>query len=333
MIVKPKDYWRNLEKSSEQLGGYLLNGEYYSNEIIIKNWRSKINSSIEDVNYIYRTINNISSVGYKINTEVLEFIRLNDSALGLTLLNKTHPLEEKILSKTKLSKWEKVELDSFMSKKFVEENVLGLADLLENIPVFYIPVRLDYRGRMYCESDYLNYQSTDLAKSLLIFSKPSKVLKSDLKSMDYLKIYGANCFGNKLNKKSFLDRIKWVDDNLKDIMDFKNGILISKAESKCLFIAFCIEYNRLLNCMEDGETSHFNTYLPIQLDASCNGYQHISMLVQDIDLAKHLNLTLSDKSDVPNDFYTLISGYLTEYFTNVLNKLDLSKKNKDIKFE
>lgn len=38
MIVKPKEYWRNLdlEKYSEQLGGYLLNGEYYSNEIIIK---------------------------------------------------------------------------------------------------------------------------------------------------------------------------------------------------------------------------------------------------------------------------------------------------------
>ena len=115
MIVKPKQYRRDLlgnEKSFEQLGGYLLNGEYYSNEIIIKNWRSKINSSIEDVNYIYRTINNISSVGYKINTGVLEFIRLNDSLLGLTLLNKTHPLEEKILSGTKLSKWEKVELDS-----------------------------------------------------------------------------------------------------------------------------------------------------------------------------------------------------------------------------
>jgi DNA-directed RNA polymerase len=61
---------------------------------------------------------------------------------------------------------------------------------------------------MYSEGEYLNYQGTELAKSLLIFSKGDKFLKSDTNSINYLKIFGANCFGNKLEKKSFVDRIK-----------------------------------------------------------------------------------------------------------------------------
>jgi hypothetical protein len=40
MIVKPKEYKReklSKDKVREELGGYLLNGEYYSNEIMLKN--------------------------------------------------------------------------------------------------------------------------------------------------------------------------------------------------------------------------------------------------------------------------------------------------------
>lgn len=116
MIVKPKEYKREqLEggKVREEFGGYLLNGEYYSNEIIIKNWRSKEISEIEDLNSIYKTINNVSSVAYKINQNVLDFIRLYDSKLGLTTLNTNHPLENKSKlmgdnGKSKLLKWEKI---------------------------------------------------------------------------------------------------------------------------------------------------------------------------------------------------------------------------------
>jgi DNA-directed RNA polymerase len=55
---------------------------------------------------------------------------------------------------------------------------------------------------MYCISEYLNYQSTELAKSLLLFSKPEKIYKTDEKALKFLKAYGANCFGNKLDKKA-----------------------------------------------------------------------------------------------------------------------------------
>lgn len=329
MIVEPKKYERLISedgKSREILGGYLLNGEYYANEIIIDNWRSKEKSRIHDVNIIYNAINDISSVAYKINKDVLNFIRLNDDKLELTLVNKKHPLESE---NRKLLKWEKVELERFKSKRFVEENVIGLADTFENVPEFYIPVRMDYRGRIYCESDYLNYQGTELAKSLLLFARGEKILKCDENSINYLKIFGANCYGNKIDKLSFSERIKWVDDNLDDIRNFHNGKLISEAESKFMFIAFLFEFNRWLNSLNDSDNPYFITYLPIQLDASCNGYQHITMMVKDFDLAEKLNLTRSSKNEPPKDFYSQVGSFLNEYFTNKIKSKDLSDRERE----
>ena len=86
-------------------------------------------------------------------------------------------------------------------------------------------------------TEYLNYQGSELAKSLLLFSKGEKVYKTDIESINFLKIFGANCFGNKLDKASFVDRIKWVEDNIENIKKFDNGILISKSENKLLFIS------------------------------------------------------------------------------------------------
>ena len=103
---------------------------------------------------------------------------------------------------------------------------------------------LDYRGRLYCEPEYLEYQGCELAKSLLILSKGNKVFKSDKNSINYLKILGANCYGNKLDKKSFVYIIKWIAENIYNIRNIHNGVLLSKAESKFLFLSFCFEFNR-----------------------------------------------------------------------------------------
>lgn len=65
--------------------------------------------------------------------------------------------------------------------------------IYKNKPSFYIPIRIDNRGIAYCYTDYLNYTN-------------------DIIPINYLKIYGANCFGNGL-KKSFEDRINRVNEN------------------------------------------------------------------------------------------------------------------------
>lgn len=144
--------------------------------------------------------------------------------------------------------------------------------------------------------------------------------KKDNISLSYLKIYGGSSFG--LDKLSANDRIKWVDKNLNNIKNYRNGKLIKEAKNKFLFLAFCIEFNRYLNCLDNHDVSWFDTYLPIQMDATCNGFQHLSLLSLDSNLSKELNLSESTWDDVPKDFYTFLVVCFIDYL-----KTELSENN------
>ena len=326
MIVKPKPYGRNEinGKIKEMLGGYLLNDEQFTDSIIIPNWELKKSSFIKDDNVIYNLVNNVNSVGFKINKDMLDFIDTYGDKFNLLLPAISY---EKL--NTRISKTEYNKLESYVSKLDLQENILGLAKVYSNLKEFYLPVRIDYRGRMNCISQYLNYQSTELAKSLLLFSQGEKLVKNDKIAISYFKAYGANCFGNKLDKKSWYDRSKWIDDNEKDILNYTNGVLINQAENKLLFISFCIEYCRWKESLNNIESSYFITYLPIQLDASCNGYQHLSLLISDHDMAKELNLAKSSYKDIPKDYYQFLCTALQDLFKTKLscNKISPEDKN------
>lgn len=92
-----------------------------------------------------------------------------------------------------------------------------------------------------------------------------------------------------------------MDDNLDNIINFENGVLIKHAKEKLLFTAFCIEYKRYHNFYNNGGSTEFSTYLPIQLDATCNGFQHLALLSQESKIYEELNLTSKGK-----DFYTFL---------------------------
>jgi len=325
MIVKPKTYEKKLVegKFKEVLGGYLLNDEKFTDGIIIPNWELKKSSFIKNDNVIYNLVNNVNSVGFKINKDMLDFINTYADKFNLLI-----PPISNYKIKTRISKTEYNKLESYVSRLDLQENILGLAKVYSNIKEFYLPVRIDYRGRMNCISQYLNYQSTELAKSLLLFSQGEKLMKNDTLAISYFKAYGANCFGNKLDKKSWYDRSKWIDDNENDILNYTNGILINKADNKLLFISFCLEYSRWKQSYNNIESSYFITYLPIQLDASCNGYQHLSLLISDHDMAKELNLTKSSHKDIPKDYYQFLLTALANLFKNKLNCNKLSLEDK-----
>lgn len=326
MIVKPKLYSRELVNGQirERLGGYLINDVKVTDKMIIRNWELKKSSIVQDPNVVYDLVNNINSVGFKINKDMLNFIYTYGEKFELLLNEDINFDFSKPINKTDYT-----EIESYVSKLDLQDNILGLAELYSNIPEFYIPVRIDERGRMNCVNQYLNYQSTELAKSLLLFSKAELLHKNDTKAINYLKAYGANCFGNKLDKKSWVERSKWTDDNLQDIINYTNGKLIKQADNKLLFVAFCIEYNKWLKSYDNIESYYFETHLPIQLDATCNGYQHLSLLISDYDMAKELNLTKSDMNDTPKDYYGFMLIKLTDLFKSKLSSNNLSKELKD----
>ena len=95
MIVPGKLYKLN-DNNYLELGGYLLNGEEYTDEIILSNWELSSKSRLLEWNDISEMVNKINSVAFKINGNVLDFILLNNEKYGFfTNANYIHPLNLK----------------------------------------------------------------------------------------------------------------------------------------------------------------------------------------------------------------------------------------------
>ena len=127
MIVKPNKYYRDLNTGKDILGGFLLNDKEYLIPLIIKNSELKDQSKIENENIIFDLVNNLSSVSYKINIPVLEFIL--EKGLDYDLFidpNFKHPLEIKKEKENKLQ-----------LSKFLKHYLQQLQPSLNRVLIFY----------------------------------------------------------------------------------------------------------------------------------------------------------------------------------------------------
>jgi DNA-directed RNA polymerase len=168
-------------------------------------------------------------------------------------------------------------------------------------------VNADWRGRIYTQSFYISYQGSDLASALINFDK-GQVLNEVGKI--YLYIYGANNHNeNNISKCSFDNRIEWVELNYAKIISLDKDLILS-AENPFLFISFCIIMRNI------NSNPNYLVKLPIFLDATCNGIQHLAAILQDLELGTKVNLASYDESKGPNDIYS----ELIDPINNAINK-------------
>jgi DNA-directed RNA polymerase len=115
------------------------------------------------------------------------------------------------------------------------------------------------------------------------------------------KVGCANAFG--FDKSDFESRVKWFDENEEWIANagrdpyFEHGWRV--ADNPFQFLAYCIEYAK-----GDGIS-----YLPVNMDGTCNGLQHLSAMTLDPVGGKAVNLLDSDE---PQDIYTEVAEELKE---------------------
>lgn len=219
-------------------------------------------------------MSSLRSIPYKVNREVLDFINQYGVEKGI-ILDTDDSMDFRLDPHRKRPKRVIKEERELMSHIFLQTNILNIAQTYCQEKALYFPIRIDQRTRLYCYPDYFHYQSTDLAKSLICFAKPGRIIKN---ATLYLKSYGAGLFKEDIGKKSLNVRAKWVDTHSDEILNFfyENNDIINRADNKACFLSFCIEYKRFIAFMDDIDKPYFATYLPIRLDASCNGYQHIN---------------------------------------------------------
>lgn len=159
---------------------------------------------------------------------------------------------------------------------------------------FYIPQYLDWRGRIYTSSTYLSYQGSSLSKSLLLLCNGEVLNEVGLKSviMYASELYGLKLFSN-------VKREKWFNKNRSFILDMDKDF-IEKSDDIILFHNFCLYYSNYINSNQD------KFCLPIFFDATCSGLQHISCLLEDIELGTQVNIGISSDIQDPKDIYTYL---------------------------
>src|SRR5436309_394097 len=178
---------------------------------------------------------------------------------------------------------------------------LALCERLLDEPRFYFPHQLDHRGRAYPVPQLINAQSDDGGRSLLEFADGKPLGE---RGAYWLAIHLANCYWKK-DKVSFEGRARWVNEHEREIIAFADNPLRphrfwDEADKPWMFLAACLEWK---DFREQGPD--FLSHLPVSMDGTCNGYQHLSAMGRDPIGGSATNLIPGDQ---PEDMYQEV-GY------------------------
>lgn len=174
----------------------------------------------------------------------------------------------------------------------------------------YFPYSLDFRGRLYSLSAYLNPQGDDMCRGLLHFAD-RKPLGHD--GAYWLAVHGANVIdemdGIKVSKLTLDERVRFVNDNSERLILAANDPISNgwwmELENPWQVLAFCFEWRAYRDHVsQGGEGESFRSSLPVMLDGSCNGAQHFAAMFRDEEGGAAVNLVPGVQ---PNDLYDRVA--------------------------
>lgn len=219
------------------------------------------------------------------------------------------PSEEQLKDKDMLRRYKAAmtiwygEVERHKSKQIQCAKTFELADKFYNYK-FYFPYQLDFRGRLYATTAFLNPQGADYQKALLTFanSKPIHDDEQGHKAAGWLMIHGANTYG--YDKCDYQERIEFIIQHEEQIEEcskdpFGCKFWHNNVSDPWQFLAFCFEYTAFKNYGYGYESS-----LPISLDATCSGLQHFSASIRSSVTGKQVNMV---PNKIPADIYQKVA--------------------------
>lgn len=329
----------------------------------IKNWKvadsATFQQLIEDNPPFIQAMNKLRQTGWELNQEVLEIVRANpeffkDETIELVSKDTGEILSFSIDDDFKTfrkSKWSHANgggqflaskdkiLMSKRSKRYDYLAVMGKADLITD-NVFYQEYTCDYRGRIYCGESYLQFQGSDVARGMFLFAEKKKYTSEGVRR---LKIYLANSYNATFTKgampeyfvgeydailerdgletismdKLLLDdRVRWVNANSGNLRNLRT--LDEKAENPVAFLAACIELHNWT------ENPDYEGGLPIPVDGSNNGWQHLSAMSKDSEAAELVSMT---DAKYQKDFYVAVAKEMVKNYQPWFDKKKIPMKD------
>lgn len=298
---------------------------------VIKRWDEKLDGLFKDLlnTPAMRAIDKLQQVGWTINKPVLEAI-LKD------------PYKFYCPSSTS---------EENLSKKIDYRYTTTKAEVLAEADEFFFALDMDYRGRVYYIESYMNFQGSDLARGILSFSEKRLVTTKGLR---WLKIHSACSFNESyskdnipewctsdykthlesegledisVDKMTLRDRELWVDNNMERINETAINKKLHDCEKPVSFLATCIE---LYNYHNEG--GNYYSSLPIPIDGSNNGWQHLGAISKDVQTGELVGLV---PVGIQNDFYVQTAKKLIEITKDserkeILSKMPMKKIRKGI---
>lgn len=263
---------------------------------------------------VYDAVNIIQNTPWKVNKKVLEVVnmveKLNNTPIDdIPQMEPLKPEDYAGETEEELKAWKKAAAGIYRREKARQSRRLSLSFIVNQANKFsqfkaiWFPYNMDWRGRVYAVPMF-NPQGNDMQKGLLTLAVGKPIGADGFK---WLKVHGANCAG--VDKVTFEERIKWVEDNHDNIMATARAPMDSiewwgKLDSPFCFLAFCFEY---AGVMHHGLS--YSCSLPIAFDGSCSGIQHFSAMLRDHIGGHAVNLTPSGKVQ---DIYRIVSDRIEE---------------------
>lgn len=200
-------------------------------------------------------------------------------------------------------------LKRFIRQKLISDRLYLCSRLIErDKKTFFFPYQLDFRGRAYAVPQCLSPQSDDLGRALLEFANGKPL---GARGAYWLAVHLANMWGGeeRIDKRPFEERVDWVKKNENAIIQSADSPLEGdpiwrKAKKPWRFLAACMEWK---GYRKDG--SSFTSHLPVAMDGTCNGFQHLSAMLRDPKGVEATNLL---RAEVPNDIYDQVAKKLLE---------------------
>ncbi|WP_421276130.1 DNA-directed RNA polymerase [Aeromonas veronii] len=178
----------------------------------------------------------------------------------------------------------------------------------------YIPHQVDFRCRVYgITQGGISPQGEDYVKGLLEFDVGMELGE---RGWYWLRWHTANVWGE--DKAAHADRVKWTDEHLamirmvaSDPLQYRNW---EHADKPFQFLACCFEIYEAMQT--EGGPVKFHSRMPIALDGSCSGLQHLGMATRCETTGRAVNLLAGDK---PSDIYQIVADKVAAYLDQVVS--------------
>ena len=286
-IVSATINWLKLADLPEMLQRMRLTGTHPTppTKVVIKNSDTDYSSLSHPW---VRAVKKLQGIGWRVNRRVLDALRANKDMFTSDIPILDNEAKE-MKRRSKAVEW------AFIVTK---------AEKLADEDVFYQEIEADYRGRLYYSESFFNYQGSDLARGMLKFARAKPMTDEGLW---WLAVHTANSYNQSygideipewaeedyksyledeglesisVDKMTLEDRVRWTNANMQTLIGAgETSHIFSEAEKPVSFLAACIEWYDYQRAVNENRI-HFS-HLPIGIDGSNNGWQHLGAISRD----------------------------------------------------